>query len=293
MSVRCGYCKGLHESVAKARSCQERPRRQSELDQIADHGRSHVNPYSAQAKQEDAAQRRRNPSPPEKLLRDAFKKLSSGYWLTPETELHGYVVDLYCQIARVAIEIDGRVHNGQRRRDELRDEVLTANGVKVVRIPARDIFKDAQMAAKRVLEIVDTPQARERLRNRRKKPDLADLREQKARAKALKILSEEAARERRAIEVHNARVISAQQSKTLKAPFICVNCGKRFIAARATTPKCYPCGTTKHVAKACNECGIALGKEETVYCAKCLDAKQAVNEPNATSQWRSNRRHRK
>jgi very-short-patch-repair endonuclease len=51
-----------------------------------------------------------------------------------------YVLDFYCIKAQFAVEIDGRVHEAEDRpeRDARRDSWLVAQGVEVLRIPARD-----------------------------------------------------------------------------------------------------------------------------------------------------------
>jgi hypothetical protein len=49
--------------------------------------------------------------------------------------LHGYIVDFYCYEAMLAVELDGAVHANRRTADGLRDDVLRANGIEVLRIP--------------------------------------------------------------------------------------------------------------------------------------------------------------
>jgi very-short-patch-repair endonuclease len=48
-----------------------------------------------------------------------------------------YVVDFYCPAARLAVELDGEVHQNERAvaRDAERDSWLREQGVRVVRIP--------------------------------------------------------------------------------------------------------------------------------------------------------------
>ena len=52
-----------------------------------------------------------------------------------------YVLDFYCPQAKLAIEIDGMIHDmGSRpQRDERRDAWLMQQGVRVVRIPAAEL----------------------------------------------------------------------------------------------------------------------------------------------------------
>jgi very-short-patch-repair endonuclease len=52
----------------------------------------------------------------------------------------GYIVDFYCNTAKLAIEVDGGVHGEQANYDELRDGVLARNGVHVARISNEAIY---------------------------------------------------------------------------------------------------------------------------------------------------------
>jgi very-short-patch-repair endonuclease len=58
-----------------------------------------------------------------------------------------YILDFYCSSARLAVEIDGTGHEHpeQDDHDKRRDSWLTRNGVRVLRIAARDILNDEAM----------------------------------------------------------------------------------------------------------------------------------------------------
>ncbi|HEX8393415.1 MAG TPA: endonuclease domain-containing protein [Longimicrobium sp.] len=56
--------------------------------------------------------------------------------------LHGFVLDFYCADARLCVELDGGVHEGQRERDEQRTEVLRTHGIRVIRFPNEQVFHD-------------------------------------------------------------------------------------------------------------------------------------------------------
>jgi very-short-patch-repair endonuclease len=55
-----------------------------------------------------------------------------------------YILDFYCTAARLALEIDGIVHEqpDQARHDERRTAWLAERGVRVLRFAAVDILKD-------------------------------------------------------------------------------------------------------------------------------------------------------
>lgn len=55
-----------------------------------------------------------------------------------------YVLDFYCEAARLAVEIDGDQHGdpAQSAHDARRDDWLNRQGIRVMRIPARDVLAD-------------------------------------------------------------------------------------------------------------------------------------------------------
>lgn len=63
-----------------------------------------------------------------------------------------HVLDFYCPRARLAVEVDGAVHDapGQRAYDAARDEYLAAAGIRVVHVPNRAVF-DGPEAVRDVL----------------------------------------------------------------------------------------------------------------------------------------------
>ena len=72
----------------------------------------------------------------EKVLWYALRRNSlDGLHFRRQQIIRGYIVDFYCHRARLAIEVDGRVHDGQTEYDEFRDRVLAEEGITVLRIP--------------------------------------------------------------------------------------------------------------------------------------------------------------
>ena len=49
--------------------------------------------------------------------------------------IDGYIADFYCARAGLVIELDGPIHESRVEYDELRDRVMTARGLIVMRIP--------------------------------------------------------------------------------------------------------------------------------------------------------------
>ena len=71
--------------------------------------------------------------------------------------LGDYVVDFYCAAAKIVFEVDGFSHDvGNRpQRDERRQHWLEAQGLTVIRIPARDVLHDANVCADSILRLCE------------------------------------------------------------------------------------------------------------------------------------------
>ena len=48
--------------------------------------------------------------------------------------IDGFIADFYCHAARVVVEVDGPVHEGQQQYDRERDEIMKARGLVLVRV---------------------------------------------------------------------------------------------------------------------------------------------------------------
>ncbi|MDP1630729.1 MAG: endonuclease domain-containing protein, partial [Caulobacter sp.] len=59
-----------------------------------------------------------------------------------------YVLDFYCDRVRLAVEVDGGVHQDedQRMRDAARDAWVAGQGVRTLRLPARLVLEDVDAA---------------------------------------------------------------------------------------------------------------------------------------------------
>ena len=68
-------------------------------------------------------------------------------------------VDFYCAKAKLAIEVDGEVHGnvGAPDRDARRDAYLRSRGLRVVRVQAIDILRNADEAAAAIVALAAAP----------------------------------------------------------------------------------------------------------------------------------------
>ena len=91
-----------------------------------------------------ARRNRREMTLPEVLLWRELKARPSGIKFRRQHPSGPYVLDFFCNDARLAIEIDGISHNrGDRpQRDTVRDAFFVRAGIETLRIPASDLLAD-------------------------------------------------------------------------------------------------------------------------------------------------------
>lgn len=68
--------------------------------------------------------------------------------------IEGFVVDFYCNQLKLAIEIDGAVHNRQRDYDDLRQHLVESEGIRFIRITNDEIDKDIDILTQRIREVM-------------------------------------------------------------------------------------------------------------------------------------------
>ena len=66
-----------------------------------------------------------------------------------------YVLDFYCAPSRLAIEVDGEVHDrGDRpERDKVRDAWLGSRGVEVMRYPASEVLSNLEGVVRQIMAV--------------------------------------------------------------------------------------------------------------------------------------------
>jgi len=86
----------------------------------------------------------------------ADKRLSAFMRLTfrRQHDIQGFIVDFYCAELRLAIEIDGRVHNLQKEYGSMRQTLIEERGVSFIRVKNDDIHKDVNILLNRIREFV-------------------------------------------------------------------------------------------------------------------------------------------
>lgn len=80
-----------------------------------------------------AKEMRKNPTTSEKTIWDHLNSKKLGYKFRQQHVVDKFIVDFLCVRQKLAIEIDGKIHDGQIERDKERDIILNNLGINILR----------------------------------------------------------------------------------------------------------------------------------------------------------------
>jgi len=58
--------------------------------------------------------------------------------------IEGFVVDFYCMKYKLAIELDGPIHNRRREYDRERENIISSEGVRMLRFKNEEVMKNTE-----------------------------------------------------------------------------------------------------------------------------------------------------
>ena len=103
---------------------------------------------------------RQRPTDAEEILWACLRnRRTTGAKFRRQHPLGRYIADFYCQDARLAVELDGGVHDivAQGEYDAIRQEELEQRGVRVLRIRNAEVTNDLPATLRRIVEVLKTP----------------------------------------------------------------------------------------------------------------------------------------
>lgn len=81
-------------------------------------------------------------TPAEATLWSKIRRKSLGYEFHRQVPIDEYIVDFYCHELKLAIEIDGRIHDNRHEYDIFRQRNIERFGIKFIRFDNEDIIRD-------------------------------------------------------------------------------------------------------------------------------------------------------
>lgn len=96
---------------------------------------------------------------PERVLWRALSNKQTGLRFRRQHPAGPYVLDFYCDTAKLCVEVDGESHDFRSAKDEVRDRWLAARGVSTLRIVARDVLGNLEGVIQYIVNEARTPSA--------------------------------------------------------------------------------------------------------------------------------------
>ena len=97
-----------------------------------------------------AREQRRSPTRSEQVLWAVLRDDALGPRFRRQHPIGDFVLDFYCDDARLAVEVDGPTHAERPGYDEWRDERLAREGIRVLRVAANDVDADVGAVVERI-----------------------------------------------------------------------------------------------------------------------------------------------
>jgi very-short-patch-repair endonuclease len=98
-----------------------------------------------------ARELRKNATPAEIFLwRYLDNKGMCGYKFRRQHPIDGFIIDFYCPKERLAIEIDGKIHDFQKEQDRERQMIIESKGIDFLRFSNTDVMHDTDRVLKMI-----------------------------------------------------------------------------------------------------------------------------------------------
>jgi very-short-patch-repair endonuclease len=102
---------------------------------------------------------RRKSTQAEKILWERIRKNELGVKFFRQYSIEGYVVDFYCPEKRLAIEIEGSVHDTYKQKiyDKYRKRLIQAYNIRFLVFTNSEIFRESDKTIEKIREILTPP----------------------------------------------------------------------------------------------------------------------------------------
>ena len=102
-------------------------------------------------------EKRREPTPAEDRLWQMLRRHNLGGAKFRRQHVIGpFIVDFYCAVAQLVVEVDGPIHDLQQEQDKLRQEFLEQTGLTVLRFTNDEVMTYLGKVMMRIRKTIDT-----------------------------------------------------------------------------------------------------------------------------------------
>jgi very-short-patch-repair endonuclease len=112
---------------------------------------------TSQALWQAARSLRLNMTPAEEKLWSALQnKQVLGMRFRRQHAVGRYVLDFYCPACKLAIELDGSVHDDRQEEDAIRTQEIERYGYQVIRFDNAEVMKNLEQVVQQIAEVLQT-----------------------------------------------------------------------------------------------------------------------------------------
>ena len=90
----------------------------------------------------------------EKLLWKKLRNKQLGVRFKSQHPLGRFIADFYCHQAKLVVEIDGEIHDGQKEYDIGRSAEMEEYGIRVLRFRNHEMFEDLEEVVEKIKEML-------------------------------------------------------------------------------------------------------------------------------------------
>ena len=102
-----------------------------------------------------ARQNRNNQTKAERLIRWIIRKKQLWYLFLRQKMINSFILDFYCSLLLLWIEIDWKSHENRQNYDVQRDEKLRHRGIKIIRYRNEDVYNNIEWIRKSIIEEIE------------------------------------------------------------------------------------------------------------------------------------------
>ncbi|MBD2740061.1 endonuclease domain-containing protein [Coleofasciculus sp. FACHB-1120] len=105
----------------------------------------------ASPKMERAKELRKQMTAEEKILWQYLRaNRLNGFHFRRQQIINGFIVDFYCHAVGLVVEVDGEIHELQAEYDAERDKILSARGLRLLRIKNEEVRQNVDKVLMRI-----------------------------------------------------------------------------------------------------------------------------------------------
>jgi ATP-dependent DNA helicase RecQ len=101
---------------------------------------------------------RQSSTPPEKLLWLALRNSQiGGLKFRRQHPVGPYVVDFFCQEAKLVVEVDGMSHDDKASQDAAKSKHLESQGLRILRVTNEDVMRNLDAVTREIARLCGVP----------------------------------------------------------------------------------------------------------------------------------------